>query len=91
MTKAIVNNFNATEAATEALFAENAKAVYAPLFKVVTDRETAFALFSKVRKARQLQSWPMTCNTVSAMRKVNTSSKAACRLSRKLSFSPVTR
>lgn len=45
MTKAIVNNFNATEAATEALFAENAKAVYAPLFKAVTDRETAFELF----------------------------------------------
>lgn len=45
MTKAIVNNFNATETATETLFAENAKAVYAPFFKAVTDRVTAFDLF----------------------------------------------
>lgn len=45
MTKAIVNNFNATEAATEALFAENAKAVYAPFFKAVSDRVTAFEMF----------------------------------------------
>ena len=45
MTKAIVNNFNATETATETLFAENAKAVYAPFFKAVTDRASAFELF----------------------------------------------
>lgn len=45
MTKAIVNNFNATEAATEGLFAENAKAVYAPFFKAVMDRASAFELF----------------------------------------------
>lgn len=45
MTKSVIKTFNETEAAIEMTFAKNAAKVYAPFFKAVKDRDTAFEMF----------------------------------------------